>query len=128
MKLLHPALLALALLCAAPAAADEAYPSRPIRIFVGFAAGGGTDVMARIVAPRMSERLGQPVIIENRAGAGGNLATEVVAKSAADGYTLLMGTIAALAINPSLYKNLPFDPQKDLKPYRWAFRCPTWSS
>ncbi len=116
MKLLQPALFALALACAAQATADEAYPTRPIRIFVGFAPGGGTDVMARIVAPRMSERLGQPVIIENRAGAGGNLATEVVAKSAPDGYTLLMGTIAALAINPSLYKNLPFDPAKDLTP------------
>ena len=116
MKFLKPALLALALLCAAPAAADDAYPARPIRILVGFSPGGGTDIMARIVAPRMSERLGQPIIIENRPGAGGNLATEAVAKAAPDGYTLLMGTIAALAINPSLYKNLPFDPAKDLVP------------
>ena len=114
MKLLQPALLALALACVSPASADDAYPVKPIRIFVGFAPGGGTDVMARIVAPRMSERLGQPVIIENRPGAGGNLATEVVAKAAPDGYTLLMGTIAALAINPSLFRNLPFDPVKDL--------------
>jgi tripartite-type tricarboxylate transporter receptor subunit TctC len=116
MKLLKPALLVLALLCAASAAADDTYPAKPIRILVGFSPGGGTDIMARIVAPRMSERLGQPVIIENRPGAGGNLATEAVAKAAPDGYTLLMGTIAALAINPSLYKNLPFDSAKDLAP------------
>jgi len=116
MKLLRPALLALTLLCAAQAAAQDAYPSKAIRIFVGFAPGGGTDIMARVLAPRMSERLGQPVIVENRPGAGGNLATEAVAKAAPDGYTLLMGTIAALAINPSLYKNLPFDPLKDLTP------------
>ena len=114
MKLLIPALIALSIVCAAPAAADDSYPVKPIRIFVGFAPGGGTDVMARIVAPRLSERLGQPVIIENRPGAGGNLATEVVAKASPDGYTLLMGTIAALAINPSLFKNLPFDPVRDL--------------
>ena len=116
MKPLKPALLVVALLCAAPAAADDAYPAKPIRILVGFSPGGGTDIMARIVAPRMSERLGQPVIVENRPGAGGNLATAAVVKSAPDGYTLLMGTIAALAINPSLYKNIPFDPVKDLAP------------
>jgi tripartite-type tricarboxylate transporter receptor subunit TctC len=116
MKILKPALLAFALLCTVSAAADDAYPVRPIRILVGFAPGGGTDIMARIIAPRMSERLGQPVIVENRPGAGGNLATEAVAKAVPDGYTLLMGTIAALAINPSLYKNLPFDSVKDLAP------------
>jgi tripartite-type tricarboxylate transporter receptor subunit TctC len=99
--------------CAAGAPAEE-FPARPVRIYVGFAPGGGTDIMTRIVAPRMGERLGQPVIVENKPGAGGNLATEAVAKAAPDGYTLLMGTIAALAINPSLFRNLPFDPVKDL--------------
>jgi tripartite-type tricarboxylate transporter receptor subunit TctC len=99
--------------CAAGAPAEE-FPAKPVRIYVGFAPGGGTDIMTRIVAPRMGERLGQPVIVENKPGAGGNLATEAVAKAAPDGYTLLMGTIAALAINPSLFRNLPFDPVKDL--------------
>ena len=92
----------------------QEFPAKPIHIYVGFAPGGGTDIMTRIVAPRMGERLGQPVIVENKPGAGGNLATEAVAKAAPDGYTLLMGTIAALAINPSLFRNLPFDPVKDL--------------
>lgn len=110
--------LALALLLAMPvcAQAQLAYPNKPVRILVGFAPGGGTDIMTRIVAPRLAEKLGQPVIVENRPGVGGNLATEAVVKSPADGYTLLMGTIAALAVNPSLYKDLPFDPVADLTP------------
>ena len=110
-----PALLVLSSIVPS-AAAQVAYPTKPIRILVGFAPGGGTDIMARIVAPRLSEKLGQPVIVENRPGAGGNLATEAVVKSAPDGYTLLMGTIAALAVNPTLYKDLPFDPMTDLAP------------
>jgi len=100
---------------AAPALAQE-YPSRPIRLLVGFAAGGSTDVFARAIAPRMQALLGQPVVIENRPGAGGNIATEATARSAPDGYTLLLGTIGPLAINPTLYGNLPFDPLKDLTP------------
>jgi tripartite-type tricarboxylate transporter receptor subunit TctC len=83
---------------------------------VGFAPGGGTDLTARPVAQKLSELLGQQVIVENRPGAAGNVATEQVAKAAPDGYTLLMGTIAALAINPSLYGNLRFDPETDLAP------------
>jgi tripartite-type tricarboxylate transporter receptor subunit TctC len=100
---------------ATPALAQE-YPSRPIRLLVGFAAGGSTDVFARAIAPRLQALLGQPVVIENRPGAGGNIATEATARSAPDGYTLLLGTIGPLAINPTLYGNLPFDPLKDLTP------------
>jgi tripartite-type tricarboxylate transporter receptor subunit TctC len=85
-------------------------------MIVGFAPGGGTDLTARPVAQKLSEVLGQQVIVENRPGAAGNIATEQVARSAPDGYTLLMGTIAALAINPSLYGNLRFDPETDLAP------------
>jgi tripartite-type tricarboxylate transporter receptor subunit TctC len=85
-------------------------------MIVGFAPGGGTDLTARPVAQKLSELLGQQVIVENRPGAGGNIATEQVARAAPDGYTLLMGTIASLAINPSLYGNLRFDPETDLAP------------
>jgi tripartite-type tricarboxylate transporter receptor subunit TctC len=94
----------------------EPYPVRPIRMIVGFAPGGGTDLTARPVAQKLSELLGQQVIVENRPGAAGNIATEQVARAAPDGYTLLMGTIAALAINPGLYGNLRFDPETDLAP------------
>jgi tripartite-type tricarboxylate transporter receptor subunit TctC len=96
--------------------AADPYPVRPIRMIVGFAPGGGTDLTARPVAQKLSEVLGQQVIVENRPGAAGNIATEQVARAAPDGYTLLMGTIAALAINPSLYGNLRFDPETDLAP------------
>jgi tripartite-type tricarboxylate transporter receptor subunit TctC len=115
-KLKITTFVVLLLLVAAHVAAQETYPTKPIRVLVGFVPGGGTDITARIVAPRMAEKLGQPVIVENRPGVGGNVATEAVVKSAPDGYTLLMGTIAALAVNPSLYRNLSFDPVKDLTP------------
>ena len=108
-------LLAALPLLPAPALA-QGFPARPIRILVGFAAGGSTDVFARSMAPRLQARLGQPVIVENRPGAGGNIATEAAVRSPADGYTLLLGTIGALAINPTLYGNLPFDPLVDLTP------------
>ncbi|MFN7087442.1 MAG: Bug family tripartite tricarboxylate transporter substrate binding protein [Burkholderiales bacterium] len=100
---------------AAPAGAAE-YPTKPIRMLVGFAPGGGTDTTARAMAGKLSERLGQQVVIDNRPGAAGNIATDITAQANPDGYTILMGTIAALAINPSLYKKLPFDPLKDLSP------------
>lgn len=92
------------------------YPSRPITLIVPFAAGGSTDVIARVVGEAMHRELGQPVIIENRAGAGGSLGTAAIAKAAPDGYTIGMGTASTLAINPAAYKNLPFDVQKDLAP------------
>ena len=83
---------------------------------VGFAPGGGTDTTARALTPKLTERFGQQVIVDNRPGAAGNIATDIITKSPADGYTILMGTIAALAINPTLYGNLPFDPLRDLAP------------
>ncbi len=104
----------LATLCALPAAAQN-YPSRPIRLVVGFTPGGGVDINARLLAPRLAEYLGQQVLVENKPGAGTNIANEFVAKSPADGYTLLVNT-AALAINMSLYRNLPFDALKDFAP------------
>ena len=90
-------------------------PDKPIKIFHGFAAGGGADLLLRTMLPQLSENLGQQVVIEYRAGAGGNIAMEAVARAAPDGYTLLMGT-PGLAINPSLYASLPFDPLKDFAP------------
>src|SRR4051812_30722035 len=92
------------------------YPSRPISLIVPFAAGGSTDVIARVVGEAMHKELGQPVIIENRAGAGGSLGTAAITKAAPDGYTIGMGTASTLAINPAAYKNLTYDVQKDLAP------------
>ena len=118
--------LALGLLVAAlaPARAQTAWPAKPIRMIVGFAAGGSTDVTARIIAQALSERLGQPVVIENRAGAGGNIGADAVAKADPDGYTLLMTTSSTFAANPSLYKTLPFDVQKDFAPIALTARIP----
>ncbi len=91
------------------------YPAHPITLVVPYAAGGGNDVIARIVAERMSASLGQPIVIENRGGAGGTIATRQVAKAEPDGYTLLIAT-SSLAINPSLYPNVGYDPRKDFAP------------
>ena len=115
---LLPSGLALAAIRPASAQAQAAadYPNRPIRMIVGFAAGGGTDITARSLQPKLQQALGGTIVIDNRPGAGGNLATELTVRAAPDGYTLLMGTIAALAINPTLYRNLPFNPQADLTP------------
>jgi tripartite-type tricarboxylate transporter receptor subunit TctC len=112
----HLAIAVIVALCLGTAFAADPYPVRPIRMIVGFAPGGGTDLTARPVAQKLSELLGQQVIVENRPGAAGNIATEQVVRAAPDGYTLLMGTIAALSINPSLYGNLKFDPETDLAP------------
>jgi tripartite-type tricarboxylate transporter receptor subunit TctC len=105
--------LALALACAGAAA--QGYPARPVRMLVGFTPGGGTDIMARFLAPRLSEYLGQQFVVENRPGAATNVATEMAARAPADGYTLLF-TTTALAINASLYKNLGYDALRDLAP------------
>jgi tripartite-type tricarboxylate transporter receptor subunit TctC len=117
--LILTALAAATLAVGFPLSAQE-YPAKPVRILVGFAPGGGTDIVARAIAPRLTAALGQPAIVENRPGAGSNIATEIVARAAPDGYTLLMGTIAALAINPSLYGKLPFDPVRDFAPITQA--------
>ncbi|SFK46474.1 Bug family tripartite tricarboxylate transporter substrate binding protein [Falsiroseomonas stagni] len=103
-------------LLAAPALAQPGFPSRPIRFIVGFPPGGTTDLAARLMAPKMQAVLGQPVVVENRTGAHGNIASDFVVRSAPDGHTILMGTIGGLAINQTLYGNLTFDPQLDLQP------------
>jgi len=105
-----------AALASAMAFAQAEYPTRPIRWVVGFPPGGSNDVTARLLAPLLSARLGQQVVIDNRAGAHGNIATEIVARAAPDGYTLLFATISVLAINPALYSKLPFDPIRDFAP------------
>jgi len=115
MKFAWKALIALAGLAASLTGFAQAYPDKPIKIYHGFAAGGGADLLLRTLLPQLSENLGQQVIVEYRPGAGGNIAMETVARAAPDGYTLLMGT-PGLAINPSLYANLPFDPLKDFAP------------
>ena len=110
-------LLAVALMPFLPAdAADPAYPAKPVRIVVPFAAGGGVDILTRVLAQHLSDRLGQQVLVENRPGAGGNVGVDAVAKSAPDGYTLVMGTTGTHAINPGLYPNLAYDPLRDFKP------------
>jgi tripartite-type tricarboxylate transporter receptor subunit TctC len=98
------------------ARAQAAYPTKPITIIVPFSAGGTTDILARVVGLHVGQTLGQPVIVDNRAGAGGNIGTQAVARAPADGYTLLMGTVGTHAINQDLYKKLPFDPIKDFAP------------
>jgi tripartite-type tricarboxylate transporter receptor subunit TctC len=96
--------------------AQQDFPNRPIRIIVGYAAGGGNDIIVRVVAPKLSEGLGQPVIIENRPGAQGIVSCEIVAKAAPDGATLLMGPSGPMTMNPALYSKLPYDPLKDFAP------------
>lgn len=100
--------------CAAAIAQD--YPAKAVRWIVPFAAGGGGDIIIRTVAQKLGERLGQPVVVDNRAGAGGSLGTEIAARAPADGHTLLMANVAPMAINVSLYRKLPYDPVRDFSP------------
>jgi tripartite-type tricarboxylate transporter receptor subunit TctC len=115
----HP-ILALALAACALAAATSPsfaqYPTKPVRIIVPYPPGGTTDILARLVATRLTDRLGQTFLVENRPGAAGAIGSQAVAKSAPDGYTLVMGTISSHGINAALYKSLPYDPVKDFAP------------
>jgi tripartite-type tricarboxylate transporter receptor subunit TctC len=117
-------LAALAVLGASPAGAQNAYPAKPIRLIVALPAGGPTDILARLIAQPLSVSLGQPIVVDNRPGAGGNIGAELVAKSPADGYTMFMGTSGPLAINPSLYKSIGFDPLRDFAPVILAASAP----
>ena len=111
--------LTVALLLAAAAAgpaAGQPYPAKPIRMIIGFPPGGGTDIIGRIVAQRLSDVLGQPILPDNRGGAAGQIAAELAAKAPPDGYTVMMAHIAAISILPSLVARLPYDPQKDFAP------------
>ena len=118
-------LAAVALAAALPAAAwSQAYPNRPVTLVVPTGAGGGTDVVARIIAKRMGELLGQPIVVENRAGAGGIIGTQFVAKSPPDGYTLLISS-NQIAMIPPLYDKAPFDPVRDFSPVTSLAMLPT---
>ncbi len=116
-KVLQGASLLMAATLSAPALlAQSAWPNRAVRIVVPFPPGGTTDILARAIAPELTKAFGQPFVIENRAGAGGNVGTEIVAKAPNDGYTLLMGTVGTHGINRALYEKLPYDPIKDFVP------------
>ena len=104
----------------AVAARGDTFPSRPIRIVVPFAAGGATDLIARVVGQKLTESMGQAVVVENRPGASGMIGADLVAKAPPDGYTLLMASTAEIAINPSLYSKMSYDPQRDLAPITLA--------
>lgn len=112
--------LSLTLACAESALAQQdpaaGYPRQPIKLLVGFAAGGGNDLQARLMAQKLTERLGQPVIVENKSGAGGNIAAETVARATPDGYTLLITPMATMLINPAVYSKLPYDPIESFTP------------
>ncbi|MES2101941.1 MAG: tripartite tricarboxylate transporter substrate binding protein [Pseudomonadota bacterium] len=105
-----------ALLLPASARAQAAWPTKPVRVVVPFAPAGTTDILARALAPELSKAFGQPFVIDNKPGAGGNLGADAIAKSAPDGYNLLMGTVGTHAINAALYPKMPFDPVKDFVP------------
>ncbi len=109
---------------AAPALAQSAYPNKPVRIIVPFPPGGSTDLVARYIAQGLSEKLGQQFVVDNRTGAGGNIGTDLVAKSAPDGYTLGLSTSGPLVNNKFLYKNMPFDSDKDLAPIALVCEIP----
>jgi len=111
---------AIALALAGGAWAQGSYPSRPISLVVGFAPGGGTDITARTIAKKLTEYMGQSIVVENRAGAGGNIATDMVAKANPDGYTILLANVGSLAVAPHLNAKLPYDPLRDLAPISMA--------
>ena len=98
------------------AQAQPAYPLRPVKIIVSFSPGGTTDILARMIGQKLAQAMGQPFVVENKPGAGGIVGNDIVAKSPADGYTLLIGSTSSLAVNTSLYSKFPYDPQRDLAP------------
>ena len=110
---------------AAAWAQNTDYPKQPIHLIVPYPPGGSTDVLARTLGDKVSKSMGQPVLVENRAGASGNIGASYVAKSPADGYTIFLGTSTALAVNPSLFKQLPYDPVKDFAPIILATKLPS---
>ena len=116
MTLIRKAVVALAAVALSGSALAQAWPSKPIRVIVPFPAGGGTDIIARDVTQKVAAATGWVFVIDNRPGAGGNLGVDAVAKAPADGYTIVLGQTSNLAINPTLYASLPYNPQKDLAP------------
>ena len=124
MTLRRLAVLFLSWLAAAAAMAQAPFPTRPVAMVVGFAPGGGTDTVARIIAKTLAEGLGQNVVVDNKAGAGGTIAADHVAKAAPDGHTVLLGNVGALAVAPHLLAKLPYDPLKDLAPISMAVVFP----
>lgn len=115
---------AVALGCAATASAQQQYPNKPVRLIVGFAPGGNTDTVARIVGMKLSERLGTQVVVDNRGGAGGTIGTDIAARATADGYTMTMGTTTTHAIAVAAYSKLPYDPVKDFDPIALVATAP----
>jgi tripartite-type tricarboxylate transporter receptor subunit TctC len=122
-QLLHLAAGAAALPVVSHVAWAQAYPTRPVRIIVGFTAGGTTDILGRLIGRRLSERMGQQFVVENRVGAGGTVATETVVRAAPDGYTLLLAS-SAEAVNATLYEKLDYNFIRDIAPVAHIFRCP----
>ena len=113
-----------AIAVAGSAGAQTPFPGRPVTMVVGFAPGGGTDTASRIIAKKLSEYLGQPVLVENKAGAGGNIATDLVVRAAPDGYTILLASVGSMAITPHLLPKPPYDPLRDLAPITMAVVFP----
>ncbi|HEV7801916.1 MAG TPA: tripartite tricarboxylate transporter substrate-binding protein, partial [Burkholderiales bacterium] len=128
MKAARIALASLAFAIPACASAQQpgasSYPARSIRFVIPFTPGGTADILARVMAPKMSEGLGQQVVVDNRGGSGGVIGSEIGAKSPPDGYTMMMGLTANIAINPSLYQKLPYDPLKDFAPVSMVASAP----
>ena len=120
--IVHATIALLASIFIAPVSIAQTWPSKPIRVIVSFPPGGAADQIARAVAQPLQEALGQPVVVESRAGAGGNIGADAVAKSAPDGYTLLMSSGGTVSINPHIYAKMPFDPIKDIVPVAAAAR------
>src|SRR6185369_12961001 len=116
MKKIFCAVIALTAAFAVPAIAQPVWPSKPLRLVVGFPPGGANDILARLVGAKLQEQWGQPVVIDNKPGANAIIATEFVARSAPDGYTLLIGASGAMAFNPGLYAKLSYDPVRDFEP------------